>query len=174
MSKPLPSEKTALKLLEKVGCSKNVVKHCKAVADFAVEIAEACEEKGLEVDVALVRIGALLHDVGRARTHKVDHGLVGAQIARELTLPNAVVLVIERHVGSGITESEAERLGFPVKSYVPLSIEEQIVAYADKLIEGLMRVPIEVAVERFCQDENVPEDAVERLKQWHEEFSICL
>ncbi len=174
MSKPLPSERTALKLMEKAGCSNNVVNHCKVVAEFAVEIAEACEEKGLAVDVELVRIGALLHDVGRARTHKVDHGLVGAQIARELNLPNEVVLIIERHVGGGIAESEAERLGFPVKSYVPTSIEEQIVAYADKLIEGLIRVPIEVAVERFWQDENVPEEAVERLKQWHEDFSICL
>jgi uncharacterized protein len=150
------------------------VRHCKTVADFAVEIAEACAKKGLDVDVDLVRIGALLHDIGRAKTHDVDHGVVGAQIARELNLPDAVISIIERHVGSGITEGEAERLGFPVKSYVPESLEERIVAYADKLVEGAMRVPIEVAVERFRQDRSIPEDSVKRLKQWHEEFSFCL
>ncbi len=47
-------------------------------------------------------------------------------------------------------------------------------AYADKLIEGLMQLPIEVVVERFRLDRNIPEASVRRLKQWHEELSICL
>ncbi len=174
MDRRLPSERTTLRLLKQVGCPKKVVDHCKAVAGFAVEIAEACRRKGLKVDVDLVRVGALLHDVGRAKTHKVDHGVVGAQIARELNLPDAVVSIIERHVGSGITIREAERLGLPTKSYVPNSVEERIVAYADKLIEGSIRVPVEVAVERFRRDRDIPESAVERLEQWHEEFSVCL
>jgi len=174
VSRRLPSEETALKLLMAAGCSTRVVKHCKTVADFAIEIAEACAKKGLDVDVDLVRVGALLHDIGRAKTHNVDHGVVGGQIARELNLPTAVISIIERHVGSGITEGEAKRLGFPVKSYVPESLEERIVAYADKLVEGSMRVPIEVAVKRFRQDRRIPEDSVERLKRWHEEFSFCL
>lgn len=174
MSEQLPSEETALKLLEEAGCSKKVIKHCQAVANFAVEIAEACRKKGIKIDVSLVRIGALLHDVGRARTHGVDHGVVGAKIMRELNFPDVVVSIIERHVGGGISSKEAEKLGFPVKSYVPESIEERIVAYADKLIEGSMRVPVYVAVKRFRQDTNIPETAVERLKLWHEELSACL
>ena len=139
-----------------------------------MELAEACKNRGLEVDVDLVRVGALLHDIGRAKTHGVDHGIVGAQIARELKLPDGIVAIIERHVGSGITKMEAERLGWSVKSYVPESLEERIVAYADKLIEGSILVPLDVAVERFHQDENIPEASVERLKQWHKEFSVCL
>lgn len=174
MSRGLPSEETALKLLMHAGCSKKVVQHCRAAADLAVEIAEACKKKGLVVNVELVRIGALLHDIGRAKTHSVDHGIVGAYIARELGLPDALVSIIERHVGSGITESEAEKLRWPVKSYVPESIEERIVAYADKLIEGSMRMPIEVVFERFRRDKHIPEASVERLKQWHEELSFCL
>jgi uncharacterized protein len=173
VSRRLPSEETALRLVVQAGCSEKVVEHCKAVAVFAVEIAEACRRKGLEVDVDLVRIGALLHDVGRARTHSVGHAVVGAGIARELNMPDRVVSIIERHVGSGITESEAKRLGWPVKSYVPESLEERIVAYADKLIEGSIRVPVEVAVERFRRDRNMPRASVERLKQWHEELSFC-
>ncbi len=174
MNRRLPSERTTLRLLKQVGCPKRVVDHCRAVANFAVEIAEACRKKGLKVDVDLVRVGALLHDIGRAKTHNVDHGAVGAQIARELNLPDAVVFIIERHVGSGITLREAERLGLPMKSYVPNSVEERIVAYADKLIEGSMRVPVEVAVERFRRDPDIPESSVERLRQWHEELSVCL
>jgi uncharacterized protein len=174
VSSHLPSEKTAMNLLEKAGCSKKVISHCRAVADFAAEIANACREKGLKVDVDLVRIGGLLHDIGRAKTHSVDHGVMGASIARDFNLSVKLVNIIERHVGSGITEREARRAGLPVKSYVPVSLEERVVAYADKLIEGSTRLPFDVAVERFRRDKNIPEAAVERLKQWHIEFSTCL
>jgi uncharacterized protein len=164
----------AIKFLMKTGCSKKVVEHCKAVADFAVEIAEACKKKGLEVNVDLVRIGALLHDVGRAETHMVDHGIVGVHIASEWTLPKAVLSIIERHVGSGISKSEAAKLGWPVKSYIPRTVEERIVAYADKLIEGSQRVSVEMAVNRFRLDKDISEVSVQRLKKWHKEFSNCL
>jgi uncharacterized protein len=174
VSRRLPSEEAAKSLLEQAGCSKKVINHCVAVADFAVEIAEACRKKGLKVNVELVRIGALLHDVGRAKTHGVDHGVVGGQIAREFKLSDELVFIVERHVGSGITEREAKRLRLPVKSYVPKSLEERIVAYADKLIEGSRRLPVEVVVEKFRRDKNIPEAAVERLMRWHEEFAVCL
>jgi len=163
-----------MNLLEKAGCSKQVIAHCRAVADLAVEIADACREKGLKVDVDLVRVGGLLHDIGRAKTHGVDHAVLGAGIARGFNLSERLVTIIERHVGSGITEREARKSGLPVKSYVPASLEERIVAYADKLIEGSIRLPFDAAVERFRRDKNIPEAAVERLKQWHEELSTCL
>ncbi len=174
MIKQLPSEEMALNFLRQAGCTTKLEEHCRAVADFAEEIAKACEKKGLRVNVELVRIGALLHDVGRTKTHNVDHAIVGAQIAQEWNLPDEVVSIIERHVGGGITEGEARKLGWPVKSYIPESIEERIVAYADKLIESSMRVPVEVAIEQFRRDKNIREDSVERLKRWHEEFMICL
>jgi uncharacterized protein len=37
--------------------------------------------------LALVEAGAILHDLGRAKSHEVDHGLVGAQMAKSLGLP---------------------------------------------------------------------------------------
>ena len=54
---------------------------------------------------------------------------------------------------------------------IPIAL---LLAYADKLIEGSILVPLDVAVERFHQDENIPEASVERLKQWHKDFSVCL
>ncbi|UCB61399.1 MAG: HDIG domain-containing protein [Candidatus Bathyarchaeota archaeon] len=173
MSKQLPSRETALKILANAGCSKHVIKHSKEVADSAVEIAQACKKKGLDVDVALVQAGALLHDVGRAKTHNVDHNIVGAQIAKHRNLSSAVVSIIERHVGGGITQSEAKSLGWPPKSYIPETIEERIVAYADKLIDGSRQIPAKVAAQRLRQDKNVQEDAIRRFQQWHKEFSVC-
>jgi uncharacterized protein len=174
VSRRLPSEKVAVDFLEKAGCSKRVIGHCRAVRALAVEMAQACRNHGLKVDVHLVEIGALVHDVGRAVTHGVEHGVVGARLARESGMPDKLVRIIERHVGGGITVDEAKKLGLPVKSYVPMSLEERIVAYADKLIEGSMRLPVEVAVEKLRRDKNVPEASAERVKQWHMELSKCL
>lgn len=174
MSRRLPSEAAAVSFLVQAGCSKRVIEHCRAVKALAVEIAEACRRRGLKVDVSLVEIGALVHDVGRAVTHGVEHGVAGADIARNSNMPDKLVHIIERHIGGGITVDEAKRLGLPVKSYVPVSLEERIVAYADKLIEGSMRLPVEVAVEKLRRDKNVPEASAERVRQWHTELSKCL
>ena len=174
MSRTLPSEKTALSLLEVAGCSKNVIEHCKAVAAFAVKIAEGCKRKGLEVDISLVRIGALLHDIGRAKTHDVDHAIVGAQVAEDYGLSPSIQLIIERHVGGGIAKEEARKLGFPEKSYVPVSLEERLVAYADKMVDGSTIVSIEVVIERFLLHSHIPNSSIERLMHWHREFYLCL
>lgn len=174
MSRSLPSEETALRLLKDVGCSKSVIEHCKTVTHLGVKIAEGCRRKGLEVDVNLVRIGALLHDIGRARTHDVDHAIVGARIAKEHGLPLHVLSIIERHIGGGISKEEAERLGFPKKSYIPISIEERLVAYADKMVVGSTTIPIRVVVERLLRDSHIPAASIERLMRWHEEFHSYL
>ena len=76
MNKGVPSERMALNLLRKTGCSRKVVEHCVRVSQFAVQIAKSCRKKGIDVNVEMVRIGALLHDIGRARTHTVDHGII--------------------------------------------------------------------------------------------------
>ena len=173
MSRRVPSEKKALKILRQAGCSTKVVEHCVKVAHYAKEIAESCRKKGVQVDVELVRIGALLHDIGRAKTHAVNHSIVGAQLARELKLSNSIVSIIENHVGTGINESEAEKLGWPIKSYVPKTLEERIVAYADKLIAGSSLMSIDLALDQLRRENGVSSDAVERLKLWHEELSNC-
>ncbi len=103
MSEKLPSREQALQLLRENHCSVKVIKHCKAVARLALETANALKEKGLQVDSDLVEIGALLHDIGRSKTHTVNHAVVGAEIAKSAGLPESVISIIKRHVGGGIT-----------------------------------------------------------------------
>ena len=167
----LPSKEEALNLLSKSGCSKEVISHCKAVASLAVEIAERLRKNGLKVNVKLVEIGALLHDIGRSKTHSVHHAVVGAEIARSMGLPNSVTSIIERHVGGGITLEEAAKLGWPPKSYLPETIEEKIVCYADKLIEGNRIVPIEVTVKKLAKELGENHPAISRIQELHEYFS---
>jgi len=172
VSKKLPTRDQALGFLRESGCRENVVTHCEAVSELAVEIAEACRKKGYNVDVQLVEIGALLHDIGRAKTHTVHHAVLGAEIARSLGLPQPLVSIIKRHVGGGITATEARKLGWPRDIYVPLTLEDKIVSYADKLIEGSRRVPIGVTIEELSRE--LPATAIQRLWKLHEEMLILV
>jgi uncharacterized protein len=170
VNEELPSSQTALKLLSEAGCSKRVIAHCKAVSALAVKFAEACEKKEIDVDVELVEVGALLHDIGRSKTHGVDHAVVGVEIAESLNLPESIVSIIERHIGGGISAEEAKDLGLPVKDYFPLTLEEKLVAYADKLIEGSRVVPIERTIEQFSRKLGEHHPAIDRIIRLHEEL----
>lgn len=168
MSEQLPTTEQALRFLRENGCRENVIRHVEAVSALAVEIAQACKAKGYDVDVRLVEVGALLHDIGRGKTHSVHHAVIGAEIARSLGLPEPVISIIKRHVGGGITAAEARKLGWPRDIYMPITLEEKIVSYADKLIEGSRRVPIEVTIEELSRE--LPDTAVQRLWKLHEEM----
>jgi len=174
VDRQMPSEREALVLLRKRGCSEDVIRHCKAVAKLAGEMAERCREKRMNVDADLVKVGALLHDIGRSKTHSVDHAIIGAEIGRSLRLSPQIISVIERHIGGGITADEAEQLGWPNKDYIPQTIEEKIVAYADKLIEGSKEVSVNKTIQEFEKNLGPNHPAVERLKKLHEEMSVIL
>lgn len=163
----VPSPDECLELLKKTGCSDNVVRHCKAVRDVALKIA-----KRTDADVKLVEAGALLHDIGRSKTHDIFHAIEGVKIAQKLGLPQSIINIIERHIGAGISGEEAKKLGLPPKDYIPKTLEEKIVCHADNLIDKYERQNIEDAIEGAL-DEGHKEYA-ERLLKLHKELSdIC-
>lgn len=152
--------------LRKVKCPENVIEHCEAVCRKALEIAEDFED----ADAELIRTGALLHDIGRSKTHGILHAVEGAKIARDLGYGEDVCNIIERHIGAGIPESECEELGLPIKSYVPATIEEKIVAHADNLTSGTEEVDLDFVVEKLRRKVDNPENKVERLILLHKEL----
>ena len=171
MNEKLPSSQMALKLIRESGCSKKVILHCKAVSALAVKFAEACKDKGLPVDVDLVEVGALLHDIGRSKTHGITHAVVGVEIAKSLNLPQSIISIIGCHVGGGITADEAKKLGLPVKDYLPTTLEEKLVSYADKLIEGQKVVPIKKTLKSFSKKLGAGHPAIDRIMSLHNELS---
>ncbi|MEM3054326.1 MAG: TIGR00295 family protein [Candidatus Bathyarchaeia archaeon] len=173
MSERLPTREQALQLLRESGCRENVIKHCEAVTELAVEIAKACKKRGLNVNLELVEVGALLHDIGRAKTHSVHHAFKGSQIGKTLGLPEPIISIIKRHVGGGITAKEAKKLGWPKDIYTPQTLEEKIITYADKLVEGSKKVPIEKTLEKFS-NERLPPSAIKRVRKLHEEMSALI
>ena len=174
MSNHLLSAKMAMQLLSKVGCSERVVSHCEAVSRLALKFAKICQSKGYAVDIDLVEVGGLLHDIGRSKTHDITHAVVGVELAKSFNLPDSIVSIIERHIGGGIDSEEAKKLGLPVKDYFPFTLEEKLVAYADKLISGSSVVPIEFTIEQISKRLGVNHPAIDRVKRLHEELFILV
>jgi uncharacterized protein len=154
-------------VLVAAGCSQDVVAHCIAVSNKASLLAERVT---VDVDRNLVRQGGLLHDIGRSKTHGMGHALAGVEIARRLGFSDALVHIIERHIGAGITASEAVRLGLPSKDYLPVSVEEKIVSYADNLISGTREMPFYEALERFKNILGPDHEGVELFVKQHYEI----
>lgn len=158
----------AIKLLEEAGCAPNVIEHCKEVASLAVEIANKSKETGHNVNLELVEVGALLHDFGRCRTHKIDHAVEGYRLARIRGIESEISEIIKRHIGAGISIEEARMFGLPDDDYFPRSLEEKIVAHADNLVKGTNRITI---AERtaLMRKQEVPENVIQRVNKLAEE-----
>lgn len=142
----VPSGEECLRILVESGCADDVVAHCRAVTGLAVRMARKCG-----ADQEIVEAGAMLHDLGRSRTHGIAHAVDGARLASELKMPPALVKIIERHIGGGISRTEAKRLGLPEKDYTPRTLEEKVVAHADNLFSGTERVKVGRAVSELVR-----------------------
>ena len=160
----IPNPGQCLQLLRDAGCSEEVIRHCKAVRKVAVRIA-----KKAHANIELVEAGALLHDIGRSKTQGIMHGVEGAEIAKTLGLSEKLIHIIERHLGAGIPKDEAITLGLPPKDYIPITLEEKIVAHADNLIENDRNHHIQKEVEKALQKGH--KKHAERLLQLHQELS---
>ncbi len=121
-----------LTLLRQTGVSEPDIAHCVKVAEKALEIAERA---GAKLDLELVGRGALYHDLGKAKTHDIQHGRTGAELGSRLGLPQPILDIMEKHVRGGLTTDEALELGLPVKDYTLRTLEERIVIYADRLVD---------------------------------------
>ena len=165
--KSIPTPEECIEILKKNGCSRSVINHCKAVRDVAVKIA-----KRANADVKLVEASALLHDIGRSKTHGIRHAIEGAKIIKKLGLSEDIVRIVERHIGAGLPIKEAKKLGLPAKNYMPITLEEKIVCHADSLIENSKKQNIEKEIEQALM--NSHEEYAKRLVILHKELSdIC-
>ena len=155
-----------IEILKKEKTPPNVIDHSVAVCKKAFEIAQNFPQANLE----LIEKGALLHDIGRSRTHGIKHAVAGVEIAREYGYSEDVLNIIERHIGAGITKEEAKNLGLFEKSYVPQSLEEKIVTHADNLISGTKEVDVDFVIEKWKSRMENPDDNIKRLIKLDEEL----
>jgi uncharacterized protein len=129
-----------------------LVSHCQAVTEKALRIAQNHPE--LEADSQFIAEAAMMHDIGIFKTNApqlfcygeypyLSHGYLGNELLQQEGFPDHG-LVCERHIGVGITAQEvvANQLPLPVRNYTPITVEEQIICFADTFFsksDGLAR-----------------------------------
>lgn len=154
--------------------------HSQQVRDKALDIVDRHPELG--ANRQLVEEGAMLHDLGIFLTHAPNihctgtapyilHGHLGAELLRAQGHPT-LARFCERHTGTGLTRAviEARQLPLPLEDFVPETIEEQIVCYADKFFSKSHpeRVrTIEQAAESLSKH---GQEGVDKFRSWAQRF----
>lgn len=154
--------------------------HSRAVARKAVNIALAHPELG--ADVTFVEEAAMLHDIGILHTHApgiccmgtepyIRHGILGAEMLRKEGFDRHA-LVCERHTGAGISLRDIERqqLPLPHANFLPVSIEEQMICYADKFFSKT-RLEEEKTVSQAIRSlSKFGDEGLARFEKWVDMF----
>lgn len=150
--------------------------HSRAVADKALAIARNHPE--LQADERFIEEAALLHDIGIVGVNApaiacvgtepyICHGILGAEILRAEGLGRHA-LVCERHTGTGLTLQQilAQQLPLPHRDMQPVSIEEQIICFADKFFSKT-RLDSEKTVEQARRSlEKFGEEGLVKFDAW--------
>ncbi len=150
--------------------------HSRSVRDKALELARRHPE--LDLDLRFVSEAAMLHDIGIFRTDApaicchgtepyICHGTIGAELMRADGYPRHA-LVCERHTGAGLSLRDIVEQGLPVphRDMVPVSLEEQLVCFADKFFSKT-RLDREKTVEQARRSlEKFGEDGLRRFDGW--------
>ncbi len=147
-------KKNDIDLLRTAGVSEDDITHSMQVAEKALEIARRIGGDGINQE--LVGRGALFHDLGKAKTHEMEHGKIGADLGCKIGLPQEICDIMEKHIRGGLTEPEARELGLPIKDYTLHRLEERIIIYADRLVDiihdGIVTIKGESEAENRFED----------------------
>ena len=166
---------------EENGLRHILLTHSRSVANMALRIAERHPE--LHLDTRFVEEASMLHDIGifmcdapgiecHGNEPYIRHGIIGANLMRAEGFP-AHARVCERHTGAGITLKEIIRqdLPLPHMDFLPETMEEQLICYADKFFSKthLDRTrTVEQAEQSLAR---FGKEGVERFRQWAALFS---
>ena len=117
----------------------NVLMHSTEMAHMAGQIAEE-----LGVDVRVTKIATLLHDVGKAVTHKMEgkHHHIGAELARKYGMSDDIVHAIEAHHDD-------------IEATTPEALVVRVVDAASAARPGARNVSAENFAERMRDLENI-------------------
>ena len=166
-----------------------LIHHSRQVTLRAQRVAERHPELG--ADPVVLEQAAMLHDIGicmtdapgiycRGQHPYLLHGRLGAEMMRreaalrpaDAALCEAVARVCERHTGTGLTAANIreQHLPLPERDFLPETIEEQIICYADKFYSK-SHPERERSVEQTARSlEKFGHDGVEKFLRWAARF----
>ena len=157
-----------------------LVRHSIKVCDKALMIADKHPE--LHVDRKFIKEASMLHDIGIFKTNApdiecygtheyIEHGYLGSEIVFNEGYPRHA-LVCERHTGMGLTLEWIIESNLPVphRDMMPVSIEEQIICYADKFYSKT-KFDNEQSVEKILSKlSKYDENQARKFIEWNERF----
>ncbi|MDZ7364094.1 MAG: HD domain-containing protein [candidate division KSB1 bacterium] len=123
-----------------------LVTHSVLVTKKALDLAANFQARQPQtaVDVNFIYEAAMLHDIGifrceapeifcAGREPYICHGVIGREILESEGLPRHA-LVCERHTGAGLSQQDVirQKLPMPLRDYLPISLEEKIICFADR------------------------------------------
>jgi uncharacterized protein len=130
------SRDESIGLLAEYGKGAAWVRHCLAVADSAARLGQVIESR-YAIDRQHLWSAALLHDIGRYKTHDpIMHGVEGYNLLLKLGHEEEA-FVCASHILFGLEASEAVQFGLPARDFIPRTIEQRIVPLVDLMIEGV-------------------------------------
>jgi len=140
----LPDHATCLAWLLERGTPYNILAHIQLVAAAAYQLAVWLGEAGEVVDPVLTHRGAMLHDLAKIDSilnknkdgNQSDHATVAYEILMKRSQPE-LAEIANRHMPYSDPNSPRR----------PITWEERLVHYADKLAEGSQLVSIEERLE---------------------------
>ncbi len=160
--------------------------HSRQVADRCLSIVKKHPE--LPVDKQFIEEAAMLHDIGirwchapsifcNGEEHYLRHGLIGGEVLRKEGYDRHA-RVCERHTGTGLTTvpmgkdgrqllpPELVKTGF----FVPETLEEQLVCYADKFYSKSQPHKVLSVLETAQSLEKFGHEGVVKFLSWAEQF----
>ena len=154
--------------------------HSRSVTARALRIADRHPE--LHLDRQFIEEAAMLHDIGIIRCDApsiqcfgtqpyICHGILGAEMMRSEGLP-CHARVCERHTGAGISIGEIQCQGLPLpeRDFLPETLEEQVICYADKFYSKT-KLEREKPIEKIRQGlAAYGQEDVKRFDAWCELF----
>lgn len=178
---PLGGDGGGFRIIDKYYPEENALRHIllvhsRDVTRRALQIVDRHPELGL--DRQFVEEAAMLHDIGIFRCDApgiecfgtepyICHGRIGAEILRDEGFPRHA-RVCERHTGAGLSlkEIESQNLPLPHQDFLPETLEEQLICYADKFYSK-SHLDREKTIEQAQKSlAKFGEDGLLRFRQW--------
>ncbi len=158
------------------------IKHCRAVADEALCIAE---NKKLQLSPERVEAAAMLHDIGifetdapgiecRGSRPYITHGIIGRDLLLNEGCDEELANVAACHTGSGLTAEYIvnQQLPLPAVDLCPHTLLERLICYADKFYSksgNMKRKSLERVRSNMAE---FGEDSLARFEKLHSEFGL--
>lgn len=129
--------KSALLRLVEHGTPEHVMRHCMAVADTAVRLAQTLNACGLSLDVELTERAALLHDIARGGE---EHAAAGAALVNGWD--SAAAAIIAGHMTHDLPDSLNDITEADIVSLADRSVmEDRYIGYHKRIMQVMARFP---------------------------------